>query len=250
MFSIVIPNYDDKRIERTIQSIVNQNFKRYELIVVEGCLDNKNSSIVYEKYKDNIDLLVHEKDQGIFDALNKGISLSTGKFILLIGSDDRLSHNDIFSKVNEKINTDIDGVCIDCLFVNSKNKLIRKWVPGQITSSKIKYGIIPPHFSLFLRKSLYKKLGLFDISKEILGLDSIWLLNLCEISELNIVSVHERATIMEIGGTSTISVTNILKGNINLMYAAKQKGLSSWPYIAIVKMLSKLPQYIIKYKKI
>ena len=244
LFSIIIPNFDDVRIENTIQSIIDQDFKDYELIIVEGCLLNKNSSVIYEKYKKNIDLLIHEQDKGIFDALNKGILMSKGEYIFLIGSDDKLSHNDIFKKVYAKIKSNVDGVCINCLFVNSDNKVIRKWVPGKVTANKIKYGIIPPHFSLFLNKKLYEKIGLFDITKEVFGLDSIWLLNLCKIADLNILTVKNRATVMEIGGTSTVSINNIFKGNINFMYAAKQQGLFSWPFIVFVKILSKVPQFI------
>jgi len=242
--SLVIPNFNDSRIDRTLGMFANQDYDDYELIVVEGCLNNDKTAPVYEKYKSNISKLIHEKDKGIFDALNKGIQAAEGEYIMLIGSDDRISHNDIFSKVYQYFGDGVDGVCLQCLFVNEEDKVVRTWKPKSITKSKIKWGILPPHFSLFLHKSVYKKLGLFELTKEALGIDSRWLLNLYKIENLNIPVVKDRATVMQLGGVSTVSIPNILKGNINMMHEARQLGLWNWPLIPVVKLLSKIPQFI------
>ena len=201
--SVVIPNYNDSRIDRTLGMFANQDYDDYELIVIEGCLNNDKTAPVYEKHKSNISKLIHEKDKGIFDALNKGIQAAEGEYIMLIGSDDRVSHNDIFSKVSKYFGDDIDGVCLGCIFVNDIDKVVRTWKPKSITKSKIKWGILPPHFSLFLHKSVYEQLGLFELTKEALGIDSRWLLNLYKIENLNIPVVKNRYTIMQLGGVST-----------------------------------------------
>tara|TARA_B110000908_G_C10178602_1_gene414488 strand:- start:376 stop:1119 length:744 start_codon:yes stop_codon:yes gene_type:complete len=240
--SLVIPNFNDARIDRTLAMFVNQDYNDYEIIVVEGCLNNDKTAPVYEKYKSNISKLIHEKDRGIFDALNKGIQAAEGEYIMLIGSDDRISHNDIFSKVSQYFGDGVDGVCLECLFVNEEDKVVRTWKPKSISKSKIKWGILPPHFSLFLHKSVYEQLGLFELSKEALGIDSRWLLNLYKIKNLNIPVIKDRATLMQLGGVSTVSVPNILKGNINMMYEARQLGLWNWPLIPLIKLLSKIPQ--------
>ena len=95
---------------------------------------------MYEKYKDDIDILIHESDKGIFDALNKGIKKASGDLILLIGSDDVLSDNECLSSViNKYIEVpDVDGICIGCRFVTSGKKVVRKWKNSRITSNKIK----------------------------------------------------------------------------------------------------------------
>ena len=233
--SVVIPNFNDARIDRTLNMFANQDYDDYELIVVEGCLNNDKTAPIYEKYKSNISKLIHEKDKGIFDALNKGIKAANGEYIMLIGSDDRISHNDIFSKVSEYFDDEVHGVCLECLFVNEDDKIVRTWKPKSITKSKIRWGILPPHFSLFLHKSVYEQLGLFELTKESLGIDSRWLLNLYRIDNLNIPIVKDRATLMQLGGVSTVSIPNILKGNINMMYEAKKLGLWNWPFTPIVK---------------
>ena len=141
---------------------------------------------------------------------------------------------------------EVNGVCLDCIFINNKNEIIRKWVPKKITKSGIGIGILPPHFSLFLKNSIYKKIGLFETNLETYGLDSIWLLNLIKIDKLNILNLRNRSTIMAIGGVSTGSFKNILKGNINLMNYARKIGLRNWLLIPFVKILSKLNQFLIK----
>lgn len=245
--SIVVPNYNDSRIERTIKSIVNQNYSNYELIIVEGCEKNDNTSKIYEKYDDNISKLLVQNDDGIFDALNKGLELATGDYILLIGSDDRLSdHKDIFDIIIKNDEKNIHGFCLECHFVDESDNIKRVWKPGKITKQKIRWGILPPHFSLFLKKSIYQEIGNFELVEEKLGIDSRWLLNLLRIKNLNIKTIQERATLMQLGGVSTISIPNILKGNINAMKEARKMGLINWPLIPVVKIISKIPQYLFK----
>ena len=244
--SVVIPNFNDFRIERTLESITNQVYTDYEIIIVEGCIDNSKTKVIYEKYHSKIKHLIHESDKGIFDALNKGIDLAKGNYIFLIGSDDRLSNKNIFSEVINVINNDnsITGVCLECHFVNSEDTLIRKWLPKKITNQKIKWGILPPHFSLFLNRSVYEKLGLFDLKSGNIGLDSKWLLKLSTIENLNIPILKNYSVIMELGGTSTGSLKNIFIAYKNIALEAKQLGFSNWLILPLIKILSKLNQFL------
>lgn len=247
MISVVIPNYNDPRIENTLKSITEQNTNFYEIILVEACVNNNLTKPIYKKYKKFIHKLIVEKDEGLFFGINKGLQLVKGEIVLIIGSDDYLSHNDIFKKVLEMFkDSDVHGVCLDCVFVDSRNKVVRKWKTKKITKQNISIGILPPHFSLFLKRSVYDKIGLFDTNLETLGLDSIWLMNLLKIENLKIKILNERATIMSIGGVSTKSFRNIFRGNINLMYHAREIGLKKWFLIPIIKILSKLKQFFIK----
>lgn len=245
LISVIIPNFNDNRIERTIVSIINQDFKGIELIIVEGCINNKNTNYIYSNYESFITKLIHESDCGIFDALNKGIKVANGEFIFLLGADDKLNNLNVFSSIKREyeIDNDVNGFCIECHFINSKDKIIRKWLPNRITKNKIVWGILPPHFSLFLKKEIYNELGLFDLSKGNIGLDSKWLLKLLYLKRLNIKNLYKHAVIMEIGGISTGSLRNILKAYKNISLEAKNMGLWNWPLIPMVKIISKLPQF-------
>ncbi|NOY50312.1 MAG: glycosyltransferase, partial [Chlorobi bacterium] len=232
----------------TIKSIIKQDFDDYEIIVVDGDSNNKDVEKVYSKYKKYITVLIKEPDKGIFDALNKGIKASNGDFLLLIGADDRLKGANVLKNVYKVIenNKDLSGICIECHFVNSKGKVIRKWVPSKITKKKIKWGILPPHFSLFLNKKVYGKIGLFDISKGNIGLDSLWLLQLTQCDNLNIQVLKGNVVLMELGGTSTGSLKNILIAYKKIALEAKSLNFKNWYLIPLIKVTSKLSQFIIK----
>lgn len=246
VFSIIIPNFNDPRIERTIKSITDQKFSSYELIIVEGCVKNTRTEGIYSKYIDRIDKLIHESDNGIFDALNKGIRSSTGNVILLIGSDDRLGDPDVFSNVSNLLNEKptAHGVCIECHFVNFRGRVIRKWIPRKVSKHQIRWGILPPHFSLFLKRELYDKVGLFNLSEGNLGLDSKWLLSLGKMDLINIPVLNGHSVLMELGGTSTGSFKNIWKANIKIAKEAKRLNYSNWMLIPLIKVISKLPQFL------
>ena len=183
--TVIIPNFNDLRVNRALNSIDVQTYKNYEIIVSHGGEINNEFENIYSSYSNLI--LLHEEDKGIFDALNKGLRRSKGSIIYLMGSDDFISDKNVFKKVIQSFkNEDLDGVCIGCKFVNNKNKIIREWNTYNISSQKILMGILPPHFSLFLKKDIYDIVGdfKFKLTRNI-ATDSIWLIESVEILSLN-----------------------------------------------------------------
>jgi glycosyltransferase involved in cell wall biosynthesis len=242
--SVIIPNYNDSRIERTIDKIANQSYGNFELIIVEGCINNNNTLNIYKKYKKHISHLIHEPDQGIFDALNKGIKIASGDLIFLIGSDDVLSDNNCFKAVIKKINKhpSSDGVCLGCKFITSKNKIVREWKLNNISSSQIKWGIMPPHFSLFLKRSIYNEVGYFDFDETYIASDSEWLLRFASKKEIEIPVINDHFVCMEHGGASTGSIHYIIKSIFVIAKAAKKHSVKQWPLTPLIKLASKLFQ--------
>ncbi len=107
-FSIITVVYNrDIYLEETIKSVINQSFKNFEYIIVDGA-SKDNSLNIIKKYENEIDYWISEKDNGIYDAFNKGISLAKGKYIGIINSDD------IFTK---------DALNIYFKYLNSKNHI-------------------------------------------------------------------------------------------------------------------------------
>lgn len=242
--SAVIPNFNDSRIERAIASIVKQSIYNYELIIVEGCVDNFETKQIYEKYKTKIDILIHESDHGIFDALNKGIKQSIGDYIFLLGADDFLGDNEVFNSVADEIDLRRrDGYCIGAKLFESNNYVKRVWRPKSISQSKIKWGILPPHFSLFLLRDLYYDIGLFDLSMGNVAADSCWLLKM-GLKNIDIKVLDKHYLYMEMGGTSTGSIKNILAAFVRNGMAAKKLGYWNWYIIPFTKVISKIPQYV------
>jgi glycosyltransferase len=243
--SVVIPNFNDPRIERTLKSITNQSVQDYEIIVVEGCTKNNKTEPVYKQFKSKISYLIHEPDKGIFDALNKGILKANGDLIFLIGSDDVLSDTECFSSALQsyKQYPNADGVSLGCRFVTSENKIVRKWKISNISSTKIKWGLMPPHFSLFLKKQLYDEIGLFDFSDTYVASDTEWLLRLAANKEIRIPIVKNHFVDMEYGGASTGSVKYIFKAFKVTLFSARKHNIKQWLFTPIIKVSSKIFQF-------
>ncbi len=135
LISIVTVVYNgEKYIEDTIKSVLNQNFKNFEYILIDGKSTDSTMSIV-NKYKNKIDIIVSQKDKNLWDAVNKGIKLSNGEIVGWISSDDTYTANalKIVSKYfinNQKIDF-LFGSVKKNNWVNKKKKKNLLWISSQ-----------------------------------------------------------------------------------------------------------------------
>jgi glycosyltransferase len=244
--SVIIPNFNDLRIRRAVESVRRQSHQPHELIIVDGGSNNAELLAYYDSC--GTDLLISEKDQGIFDALNKGVRRATGDVLFLMGSDDELSGDGAFVDVASALDRDasLDGVCIGCEFVNGAGEVIRSWHPRRVTAKWMKRGILPPHFSLFLRKSLYDIVGEFSFREfNNVASDSLWLLDLAiKRPDLRIEVLPHHHLRMEYGGASTQSLARVMQQfRIVHEYARRNaRHLSLWFLVSPLKTLSKVGQ--------
>ena len=99
--SIITINLNNKEgLQKTIESIVNQTFRDYEFIIIDGG-SNDGSIDVIELYKENITYWISEPDKGIYNAMNKGISIAKGEYYYFLNTGDRLISNDVLEKIFE-----------------------------------------------------------------------------------------------------------------------------------------------------
>ncbi|MEI8109556.1 MAG: glycosyltransferase [Chitinophagia bacterium] len=244
--SVIIPNYDDTRIERALLSVRNQDYKNIQIIVVHGGPLTFELQDIYKKYA--VDNLINEPDNGIFDALNKGVRYVSGDVVYLLGSDDYLSDNTIFSSVYDKFqsNAALDGVCIGCIFVTSDGTIIRKWFPPRVTAKRIKIGLFPPHFSLFLKRDVYDLVGPFKSSvSSNIATDIMWLLDFAiKKPKFQINTLLQYHLNMEYGGASTRSFKIVWKQFkvVHRYAAANKENLPFWYFFSLVRTGSKLFQ--------
>ncbi|MGY5815378.1 glycosyltransferase [Vibrio cincinnatiensis] len=112
--SIITVCYNsEKTIEDTIRSVVSQDYDDIEYIIVDGGSTDHTHDIV-TKYSDNIDIYLSEKDDGLYDAMNKGIKLASGGLVGILNSDDVLADRSIIARVVEAAKN-VDGVYGDGL---------------------------------------------------------------------------------------------------------------------------------------
>lgn len=246
MISVIIPNFNDPRIERTLESILEQSANNYEVIIQEGSHDCLQTNSIYDFYRSYSNIHVFfEKDQGIFDALNRGISKAIGDYIFLIGSDDYLLDKDTFQRVEEAIN-DIgpDVISIGCKMFKG-DALIREWKVSETGVKKIVKGEFPPHFGLFVSKKTYEKIGLFEWQTMYDGCDSLWLLKLAVgFPEASFKTLKNIYMAMEVGGHSNSSLKNIISANWNLYRYASRLRIKSPMLLVLNKLRIKLLQLL------
>lgn len=148
-------------IEETLLSILNQSYKNIELIVIDGGSTDSTLEII-NQYKDKITYLVSEPDNGIYDAMNKGIKIATGDFIYFLNADDSLYNNQVLEKVVSVISK-TSGVKI--LFGDANYVLKNKQKTVNFKNIKNNFSLIFNnicHQSIFYHKSLFDELGGFS----------------------------------------------------------------------------------------
>ena len=154
--SIIIPSFNDSRIERTVKSILSQNYPRegYEIIIVDGGSPQDTFGETLEYLKEECDVVICEKDKGIFDGLNKGLELANGNLVFMIGSDDFLISDDVFKTAFQKFKEhNYELIVFELFYVNQNNKIERYWsMPRNMNSIPSYFQL--PHFSTFMSRNL------------------------------------------------------------------------------------------------
>lgn len=150
-------------IERTIQSVIAQNDDNYEYIIIDGESTDKTLEII-EKYRNEIAIVLSEKDAGIYDAMNKGIALASGDVIGIINSDDWYEPG-TFEEVRRCFQkTDAEAVYgkMNLIYEDGYQETL---IPSNI--EKIRYEMAIPHPTVFLKKDVYKRYGAFQLKYNI-----------------------------------------------------------------------------------
>ncbi len=153
--SIITVVYNSERfIEATIQSILNQSFKHFEYIIVDGGSTDRTIDII-KKYDDKVSYWLSEPDNGLYDAMNKGLQIAKGDFLLFINSGDKLYNNRTLEIIHKNINADI--LYGDTIIINENNEslgLRRLRPPKTLTLNSLKKGMLVCHQSFIIRKSI------------------------------------------------------------------------------------------------
>ncbi len=231
-------------LEQTINSVLDQNYKDVEYIIVDGGSTDNTLQII-KKYKNSISKFISEKDSGLYDALNKGLALATGDVIGILHSDDFYIDNTILGKyANTFIKNNSEAVYSDLFYVNkdNTNKVIRKWKSGNYKSSSFLHGWMPPHPTFFVKRSVYEKYGKFNLDFKH-SADYELMLRFIHKHKIKINYLHEFTIKMRVGGQSNASVQNRVNANLEDRKAWKINGLKPRSYTLYLKPLRKILQF-------
>jgi len=233
----------DPTIEHTITSIRNQTFKNVEHIFADGGSTDSTLKIIDKSNLTNHKVL-SGLDNGVYDALNKGISLASGEIIGLLHSDDEYSYDTVLEDVmNIFKDQSIDYVYGDLVYVKKEDtsKIVRYWKSGYFKKSRMFRGWIPPHPTLFVRRSVLEKYGLYDTDFRISG-DYEYMLRLFLNSKLKYKYLPKVLVHMRTGGISNKNLKSRVKANIEDRLAWKKNKISPRWYTFYLKPIRKIPQ--------
>ena len=192
-------------IENAILSVLNQNYCNIEYIIVDGNSTDGTKEII-ESYRDKINQFISEPDKGMYDAINKGLKIATGDIVGLMHSDDEFYDKNVIDRIVSRFNSDstIEGVYGDGVYVSNdkEERLIRDRIGGVFSLKKIKKGWLPLHPTVYLKKSVIEKNGLYSLDFKIAS-DTEFLLRYLYKYEINMSYINSYIVKMRMGGIST-----------------------------------------------
>lgn len=201
---ITICYNNEKDIRDTLESVINQSYSNIEYIVVDGASKDASLSIINE-YKDNIHLLISEPDNGIYDAINKGIKAATGDIVGLIHAGDKLHDIDTIEKIaNFHIENKIDISYGHSKIIDANGKIRRINRSPNYSRSLIRRGWMPSHQSIYCKRELFNKYGYYNTE---IGwaADYEWFIRMFYVQRLIIKRIDLYVLKFSLGGTSTNS---------------------------------------------
>ena len=232
-------------IADTLESVKRQGYKNVEYIVIDGGSTDNTLEIV-DRYRQSIDVLVSEKDNGIYDAMNKGIAAATGDFVGILNSDDVFSDDESLNKIAETIRArkDVDAVFGDLIYVNREDlsKKVRLYSSRFFKPWKMRFGFMLPHPTFYARRELFEKLGNYKTDYRVAADFEL----LCRFLRkgINYVRIDDVLVSMRDGGISSTGFWWRIHQNLEIVRACRGNGIYTNILLVSLKVPFKLASYL------
>lgn len=230
-------------ISDALESLHRQTHPEIEHVVIDGVSTDGTLELLRSRLCSHA-VLVSEPDCGIYDALNKGLVKATGEVIGLLHSDDFFADNQVLADVAKAFNDPaIDAVYGDLQYVSKANtdKVIRHWRAGDYSRAHLGRGWMPPHPTLFLRRSVIERWGGFDTRYRI-SADYDAILRYFGQGAIRVAYIHRVLVKMRVGGESNRSLAKIWRKSCEDYRALKQNGVGGVGAL-VCKNVSKVGQF-------
>lgn len=245
--SIIMAVYNRKdTLAQAIDSVHAQRYQNIELVIQDGGSTDGSLDIIAQR-TDSRTSLQSAPDKGIYDAINKGISRAHGDIIGLLHSDDFLASEFVIGKIAAAFDDpNVDGVYGDLQYVSACNthKIIRHWNAGVFRAARLRWGWMPPHPTVYLRRSVFDRLGVYDTRYKIAA-DYDAMLRYLGKGSVRMAYLPEVLVRMRVGGESNRSIGRIVNKSKEDYRALRANGVGGIGTL-VWKNLSKLPQFLKK----
>lgn len=225
-------------LENCIQSVKRQSYPNIEHIIIDGNSNDLTLQIIksYPHIK-----YISEPDSGIYDAINKGIKLSTGNILGILNSDDILADETVIERIVSKFtDVNLEAVFSDVQFVlrNDIDKPVRYYSSKFFKPWMFKFGFQPAHPTFYVRKELFIKFGTYRTDLKIAG-DFELLLRFLLKNKVKYKYIEDLWVKMRVGGVSTSGIKSVVLLNDEIITSHKFNGLNTNRFLVYSKYLIK-----------
>ena len=251
-FSIITICYNPgAAIKAAMDSVLSQQDADIEYIIIDG--GSADGTVEYVgSLNGQISRFVSEPDNGLYDALNKGIGLATGDVIGFVHADDLLACSTVLADIDAEFKkTGADGVYGDLRYVAKDNphKTIRYWASGEFRPDRLKYGWMPPHPALYVKRAVYERAKLpsgeyFDTMMTCAA-DYDFMMRVLKTHEIKVAYLPKVLVKMRVGGVSNRSLKHLIQKSKEDYIAMKRNNIGGFGTL-VAKNFRKLPQFFKK----
>ncbi len=239
--SIITVCYNSSNtIRSTIDSVISQSYNDIEHIIIDGASTDGTIDIV-KSYGNKVSKFISEPDNGIYNAMNKGIKLATGEIVGVLNSDDFFYNDNIIQGIVDGFqNNEIDALYGDVLFVKPNNiqKVVRYYSSKRFRISMFKYGFMPAHPSFYVKREFFGKYGYYKEDYKI-GADFELLIRFLYNHKIRVKYLQIPFVTMRTGGASNGSLRSMIILNNEIIRACRENNIKT----NVIKVYSK---YFIK----
>jgi glycosyltransferase involved in cell wall biosynthesis len=234
-----------KTIEDAIQSVASQTYRDIEHIVIDGGSVDGTLEIL-EGHRDKLAKVICEPDQGIYDAMNKGLRCATGDVIGLLNSDDQYAHPRVIDNVMKHLSVPgIEAVFADAAFIDPKRPkaILRRYSSRHFRPTRIPWGWMPAHPTLFLKREVYARCGLFKPDFKIAG-DFEFVARAFWRTGIRYTYLPDVLVKMNTGGVSTSGWAGTMLLNREVLRACRENGIQTNMFKISSKYLLKMFEFV------
>ena len=257
LVSIITVSYNsESTIRKTIESVLAQTYDSIEYIIVDGASKDNTVAVAKEyearfREKGYQYRIVSEPDKGIYDAMNKGIAMATGDVVGILNSDDFFTCDSVVECVSEEFKKDtaLDAIYGDIHFVKDEDltRCTRYYSSAYFKPWLLRFGFMPAHPSFYVRKGVYEKYGLYDLSFRTSS-DFEMMVRLFGKNKIKSKYIHRDFVTMRDGGESTAGIEAKKKVNRDIAASLKKHGIYTCQAFQWVRYLWKAVELV--YTKI
>lgn len=245
LISVITVSYNSvKTIAYAIESVLSQTYPHIEFIIIDGASTDGTTAVV-RSFGNKISKFISEPDHGIYDAINKGVLISSGDIVGILNSDDFFYDNRVIEKVAKSFSEhDVDAVYGDVQFVDSRNtsKIIRFYSSKNFNISKFKYGFMPAHPSFYVRRNIFEKLGYYKTDYKIAA-DFDLLVRFMYLNRIKCLYLEMTFLSMRTGGISNRSIKSKYILNREVARACMENGIRTNYFFLYLKYLVKIFEF-------